>query len=99
VSSSFQRELIDLQEEVRRLVRDSIAERERDISESLAEARRLLQSEHQRQEGATRALQERKSTVHRLRREVDAALKETTAAPPSSAARVPGPSAPVASPA
>jgi F0F1-type ATP synthase membrane subunit b/b' len=99
VNSSFQRELIDLQEEVRRLVRDSIAERERDISESLAEARQLLQSERQRQEGATRALQERKSTVHRLRREVDSALKETTAVPPASAARAPGPGAPVASPA
>jgi hypothetical protein len=41
VNSSFQREIIDLQEEVRRLVMDATAERERDISESLAEASKV----------------------------------------------------------
>jgi hypothetical protein len=79
VNTSFQRELIDLQEEVRRLLMDATSERERDIAASLAEARTLMQTEQKRQQGATRSLQERRSALHNLQRQVTNVLSELTA--------------------
>jgi hypothetical protein len=79
VNTSFQRELVDLQEEVRRLLMDATSERERDIAASLAEARTLMQTEQKRQQGATRSLQERRSALHNLQRQVTNVLSELTA--------------------
>jgi hypothetical protein len=96
VNSSFQREIIDLQEEVRRLVKDATADREADISESLAEARRLMQSEQQRQQGALQSLQERRNAVRQLQRQVTETLKELSPVPAASLAGVPASGAPAA---
>ena len=89
VNSSFQREIIDLQEEVRRLVMDATAERERDISESLAEAREMLKSEQQRQQGALRSLQDRRKAVQELQRQANEELRQMTAGRGPTAAAAP----------
>ena len=75
VNTTFQREIIDLQEEMRSAVRDALAERERQISASLAESKRLLDAEEGRKNAAKQDLQARSQAVRAVQREIGAMLK------------------------
>jgi hypothetical protein len=95
VNNSFQREAIDLQEEVRRLVNAATTERERDIAASLDEAQRLMQGEEKQRQERIGSLEERREVLGSLQRQVRDALTALTAGrtpgPQSSVTTVPAP--------
>ncbi len=79
INTTFQRELIDLQEEMRTVVRDALSEREAQINASLAESERLLATETGEREAQTRALRERRDRIRAVQQAVLAELDQLSA--------------------
>ena len=80
VNTTFQREMIDVQEEMRLAVRDALAEREKDINASLAHGQRLLASEQAQQSVAKEGLEGRLTSIRSLQHEVTDLLSRLGAA-------------------
>ncbi len=76
VNTTFQRELIDLQEEMRTAVRDALAEREKQLSESLEVTKRLLEEEGSKREAAQEQLVQRRNNGRQIQQEISALLTE-----------------------
>ena len=82
VNTTFQREMIDLQEEIKDLVRDVLLERERQINESLAESRSIQQQAAADQQKTKVAFEERRKMARVARRTVNEALRALGTEPP-----------------
>ena len=63
INSTFQRQMIDLQTQMREAVQEALAERERDITTALRNAESVLQGETAKQTQATGALRQRLDAV------------------------------------
>jgi hypothetical protein len=74
INTTFQREMIDLQEEIRDLVRDVLGERERQINESLKEARAIEQQATAEKEQTKTNLTKRRQSVRQARKGIMDAL-------------------------
>lgn len=70
VNTTFQREVIDLQEEMRRAVRDALAERERQIAASLRASKELLAIEESERGAAQQRLNDRLRAIRESQREI-----------------------------
>jgi Dynamin family len=75
INTTFQREMIDLQEEIRDLVRDVLAERERQINESLQEARDIQQQAASEKEKSRATLTKRRQMARQARKGIMDALR------------------------
>jgi hypothetical protein len=75
VNTTFQREMIDVQDEMRRAVKDALAERERQIKVSLDESKRLLAAEQSERAAAQTDLRARLEACRALQRETRALLE------------------------
>jgi hypothetical protein len=75
INTTFQREMIDLQEEIRDLVRDVLAQRERQINESLSEAREMQQQAASEREKTKVTLTKRRQMARSARKDVMDALQ------------------------
>lgn len=76
VNTTFQREMIDVQEEMRRAVRDALAEREREINSSVEDARKLLEAEQAGQAEAKVTLEQRLASLREVQSDVVAMLSK-----------------------
>jgi hypothetical protein len=70
VTTTFQREIIDLQEEMRKVVRDALAEREAQITASLAESERLLNAQTEQRVAEGRKLNERRNKLREVQKAI-----------------------------
>jgi hypothetical protein len=68
INTTFQREMIDLQEEIRDLVRDVLVERERQINESLQEARNMQQQASSEKVKTKATLEKRRQMARKARK-------------------------------
>jgi GTPase SAR1 family protein len=75
INTTFQREMIDIQDEVKDLVRDVLNERERQISESLQESKGLSQETAADRERMVSGFQARRKAVRQARRGVNDSLQ------------------------
>jgi GTPase SAR1 family protein len=75
INTTFQREMIDLQEDVRDLVRDVLVERERQINESLEENRTIQQQAASEKEKTKVALTNRRQLARDARQGIMEALR------------------------
>ena len=75
INTTFQREMIDLQEEIRDLVRDVLAERERQINDSLKEAREVQQQAQTEKEQTKANLGKRRQMARQARKGIMDALE------------------------
>ena len=75
INTTFQREMIDLQEEIRDLVRDVLAERERQINDSLKEAREVQQQAQTEKEQTKATLGKRRQMARQARKGIMDALE------------------------
>jgi hypothetical protein len=75
INTTFQREIIDLQEEIRDLVRDVLAERERQINESLQEARDMQKQATAEKEQNKTILGKRRQMARQARQGIMEALE------------------------
>jgi GTPase SAR1 family protein len=75
INTTFQREMIDLQEEIRDLVRDVLAERERQINDSLKEAREVQQQAETEKEQTKANLGKRRQMARQARKGIMDALE------------------------
>jgi hypothetical protein len=75
INTTFQREMIDLQEEIRDLVRDVLAERERQINDSLKEAREVQQQAETEKEQTKGNLGKRRQMARQARKGIMDALE------------------------
>ena len=94
VTTTFQREIIDLQEEMREVVRGALVERERQIATSLKESKQLLDAEESKRAAGKQELQGRSNTVRGIQKEISTLLGSL-----SVTASVPAPEAQPGSPA
>jgi len=74
VTTTFQLELIDLKEEMRGVVRDALAERESQISESLKKSQALMAAAADDQAQARQALTARREKARQLKGQINAEL-------------------------
>jgi predicted nucleic acid-binding Zn-ribbon protein len=74
VNTTFAREVIDLQEEMRSMVRDVLNEREGQINASLAESKRILETATTQRQQATEQLRRRRQEVRKLSVDIQDAL-------------------------
>ena len=70
VTTTFSREIIDLQEEMRDVVRQALVERERQITASLEESKRLLETEEGTRAKAKHELEDRSNGVRAVQRQI-----------------------------
>ncbi len=98
VTTTFQREIIDLQEEMREVVRGALVERERQIATSLKESKQLLDAEESKQAAGKQELQARSNTVRGIQKEISTLLGSlsATASAPAPAAQPGSPAESVA---
>ena len=89
VTTTFQREIIDLQEEMREVVRGALVERERQIATSLKESKQLLDAEESKRAAGKQELQGRSNTVRGIQKEISTLLGSlsATASAPAPAAQ------------
>jgi hypothetical protein len=76
INTTFQRDMIKVQEEMRSAVRDALAERERQINASLDASKKMLASEESERTKAKEALQARLKGCRDLQRDVRGLLKQ-----------------------
>lgn len=86
INTTFQRDMIDVQDEMRRAVKEALAEREAQIQTSLAESKKLLEAEESERAVAKKALDDRLSAARGLQREARQLLQSLGVAPVSDAA-------------
>jgi hypothetical protein len=71
VNTTFQRELIDVQDEMRRVVRDALSEREAQISDSLKKSEALMAAAAEDRAKAEKELTERRSRINGLQKAIN----------------------------
>lgn len=76
INTTFQRELIDVQEAMRLAVRDALAERERQVTASLEESKRLLAAEESERAAAQESLGARLRSCREAARAIRERLQE-----------------------
>jgi hypothetical protein len=76
INTSFQREMIDIQDEIRDLVRDVLSERERQITESLNAAKQAQQQERSERSATAKGLEDRRRQARQARQGLMTALAE-----------------------
>jgi hypothetical protein len=79
INSSFQRRMLDVQEEIRTTISAALSEREREITASLQESQKLLQSEASNRQAAQQQLQQRLQALRGSRTEIEQLLGELRA--------------------
>ena len=79
VTTTFQREIIDLQEEMREVVRGALVDRERQIATSLKESKQLLDAEESKRTAGKQELQGRSNTVRGIQKEISTLLGSLSA--------------------
>jgi hypothetical protein len=93
INTTFQREMIDVQDEMRSAVKDALAERERQVKASLQESKRLLAAEESERKGAQADLRSRLEACRSLQKDMRALL-EALGAPGGAPNRGPAPASP-----
>lgn len=96
VTTTFSREIIDLQEEMRDVVRTALVERERQIAASLDESKQLLETEEGKRVKAKQEFEERSKAVRAVQRQILDLLGSLSASAgaPAPAAQPPSVAAP-----
>jgi hypothetical protein len=82
INNSFQRQMMDVQEEIRDTIGKALAEREREITESLRTSQELLQAEAGKRQAAQTQLQQRLAELRSTRNEIEQLLRALSVAGP-----------------
>jgi len=88
INNSFARGSIDLQAEIRSTIRSALAEREREINESLTSAKAMMAAEAGRRQQTQQDLRTRLETAQTLKKEVAALLLQLSAGPADAAGAI-----------
>jgi hypothetical protein len=79
INNSFQRRMMDIQDQIRTTITQALSEREREITASLQESQRLLQSETSKRQAAQQQLQQRLEAIRAARTDTEKLLVELRA--------------------
>jgi hypothetical protein len=79
INNTFQRQMMDVQEQIRDTIGKALAEREREITASLKTSQELLQSEAGKRQAAQKQLQQRLSDLRDTRGQIEQTLRELSA--------------------
>jgi hypothetical protein len=79
VNTTFQRELIDVQDEMRRVVRDALTERESEITDSLKKSQALLAKAADEQAKAKEEMTTRRERIRSLQKDINQKLEQLRA--------------------